>query len=75
MKRSKRRRQEIALALACLAATTAVDAKLDIVIDRHITRVMKATDHNISLAAEVLGMHRRSLQRYLRRKRKSRRRA
>ncbi len=57
------------LALAYLGATNASSVVLDHVIDGHILRVLDATDGNLSLAAELLGMHRRSLQRYLRRKR------
>lgn len=57
------------LALAYLGATHAGDVVLDRIIDGHILRVLDATDGNLSLAAELLGMHRRSLQRYLRRKR------
>jgi ActR/RegA family two-component response regulator len=57
------------LALAYLGATNAGDVVLDRIIDGHILRVLDATDGNLSLAADLLGMHRRSLQRYLRRKR------
>jgi ActR/RegA family two-component response regulator len=43
---------------------------LDDVIDEHIMRAMQAAEFNVSVAAEALGMHRRSLQRYLRRREK-----
>jgi ActR/RegA family two-component response regulator len=57
------------LALAFLGALNADDVRLKRVVDRHIARVLDAADQNLSLAAKLLGMHRRSLQRYVRRKR------
>jgi ActR/RegA family two-component response regulator len=57
------------LALAFLGARSADEVLLSRIIDEHIERVLDATDANVSLAAELLGMHRRSLQRYSRRKR------
>ncbi len=63
--RSGHRRE---LALAYLGALSAADVYLDRIIDEHIARVLAATDENLSTAAELLGMHRRSLQRYVRRK-------
>jgi ActR/RegA family two-component response regulator len=56
------------LALAFLGATNATDIRLQVVIDRHMTRVLDASDGNLSLAAKLLGMHRRSLQRYKRKR-------
>jgi len=55
-------------AIAFLGAANATDLKLAGVIDRHIVRVLDATDGNLSLAAQLLGMHRRSLQRYEKRR-------
>jgi ActR/RegA family two-component response regulator len=46
---------------------SAADVVLTTVIDRHIRGVLDATDGSLSLAAHLLGMHRRSLQRYMRR--------
>jgi ActR/RegA family two-component response regulator len=63
------------LALAFLGANNATDVQLQIVIDRHIARVLDASDGNLSLGAKLLGMHRRSLQRYERRKRPALRRS
>ena len=60
------------LALAIFGAMNAGDLRLKRVIDQHIARVLAAADGNLSLAAELLGMHRRSLQRYKSRKRASR---
>lgn len=57
------------LALAYLGMPDLADIRLKQVIDDHVARVLAATDENLSLAAELLGMHRRSLQRYVRRKR------
>ena len=79
MPKKRRPRQERAeqardLALAIFGASNATDARLQVVIDRHIARVIDAADGNLSLAAKLLGMHRRSLQRYARRKRPTRRR-
>lgn len=67
---SSRSRAEQArnLALAFLGATSADEVQLDRVIDAHIRRVLGATDENLSLAAKLLGMHRRSLQRHARRR-------
>ncbi len=67
-RRPKRREQDRELALAYLAVGNVDEIRLDHVIDAHIARVLGATDHNLSLAADLLGMHRRSLQRYVRRK-------
>ena len=63
------------LALAFLGAKNAADVQLQVVIDRHIARVLDAANGNVSLTAGLLGMHRRSLQRYARRKRPRRGRA
>ena len=64
----KRRAHDRELALAYLGALSADEMRLDQVIDDHIRRVLQATNQNLSLAADLLGMHRRSLQRYARRK-------
>lgn len=71
MLRSRRTRSRHGhdLTLAFLGATSAREVWLTSVMDAHIHRVLDATDGNLSLAAQVLKMHRRSLQRYLRRKR------
>ncbi|HEY2749171.1 MAG TPA: helix-turn-helix domain-containing protein [Polyangia bacterium] len=47
---------------------SADEVRLRRVVSAHIERVLEATDHNLSLAADLLGMNRRSLQRYARRK-------
>ena len=60
------------LAIAYLGALELDEIRLKRVIDEHIQRVLTAADNNLSLAASLLGMHRRSLQRYLRRKRPAR---
>jgi ActR/RegA family two-component response regulator len=70
---TKRADQARDLALAIFGATYAADVQLKRVIDQHIARVLTAADGNLSLAAKLLGMHRRSLQRYERRKRPRRR--
>jgi ActR/RegA family two-component response regulator len=56
------------LALAFLGAANAADVRLDAVIDQQIARVLEAADGSISVTADLLGMHRRSLQRHLRRR-------
>ena len=68
---SSRRRAEHArdLALAFLGATSADEVQLKRVVEAHIKRVLGATNENLSLAAKLLGMHRRSLQRHELRKR------
>jgi transcriptional regulator with GAF, ATPase, and Fis domain len=63
----KRREQDRQLALAYLGTPAPAQIRLDEVISDHIKRVLEATDGNLSLAATLLGMHRRSLQRYARR--------
>lgn len=65
--RQKRREHDRELALAYLAVDSVDEVRLDRVIDEHIKRVLVATDQNLSLTADLLGMHRRSLQRYVRR--------
>ncbi|MCU1277411.1 MAG: hypothetical protein JWM53_957 [bacterium] len=62
------------LAIAYMGATNIDELRLKRVIDTHIRRVLDATDENLSAAADLLGMHRRSLQRYVRRRRPRRRR-
>ena len=71
----ERRAHDRELALAYLGAVSADEMRLDQVIDDHIKRVLDATNQNLSLAADLLGMHRRSLQRYARRKQLRTRRA
>jgi hypothetical protein len=66
--RRKRRERDLELALAFLGAPRIDEIRLDNVIDEHIKRVLAATDDNLSLSADLLGMHRRSLQRYARRR-------
>lgn len=70
--RSKKRRRDHArdLALAYLGAPSVDELPMQRVIDRHIARVLDAADGNLSLAADLLGMHRRSLQRYMRRRKR-----
>ena len=70
MKRRPRqtREQSRELALAYLGAVGADEVRLRTMVSAHIERVLEASDHNLSLAAELLGMNRRSLQRYARRK-------
>jgi ActR/RegA family two-component response regulator len=71
--RRKRAAQARDLALANLGATNAADVQLDRRIDAHITRVLSAADGNLSLTADLLGVNRRTMQRYTKRKaRKSR---
>src|SRR5436309_534567 len=62
-----RREQDAHLALAYLGAPPPATIHLEHVIAEHIKRVLQATDGNLSLGAVLLGMHRRSLQRYARR--------
>jgi ActR/RegA family two-component response regulator len=57
------------MALAILGATSADEVRLKHVVEQHIKRVLGAADENLSLAAKLLGMHRRSLQRHALRKR------
>jgi ActR/RegA family two-component response regulator len=66
LRRSREEHRE--LALAYLAAVSVDEVRLRSVVAAHIERVLAASDHNLSLAAELLGMNRRSLQRYARRK-------
>lgn len=66
--RGQRRARDRELALAYLGIRSAAEIQLDRVIDEHIERVLDAADGNLSLAADLLGMHRRSLQRYARRR-------
>ena len=62
------REQHRELALAYLGTATVDDVRLRSIVAAHIERVLEASDHNLSLAADLLGMNRRSLQRYARRK-------
>ena len=52
-----------------LGASNAEEVRLKYIVEQHIKRVLTATDENLSLAAKLLGMHRRSLQRHALRKR------
>ena len=72
--RGKRAAQARDLALAILGAANAADVRLDTVIEAQIGRVLDAADGSISLTADLLGMHRRSLQRYMKRQRRPKRR-
>lgn len=69
---SARKKSARALALAYLGARMAKEVELDQVVREHVDRVMDATSGNVSLAADLLGMHRRSLQRYQRRQKRKR---
>lgn len=68
--RRKRTAHALDLAVAFIGAATVDDVRMRRVI--HIARVPDATDGNLSLSAELLGMHRRSLQRYIRRRQRPR---
>ena len=70
MKRRTRKGRGRALALAYLGGPRPTEIRLKHVVDQHIKRVLAATDGNLSVAAELLGINRRSLQRHARRKRK-----
>ena len=70
----RRRDHQRDLALAYLGFSDVTQAQLDRVVRGHVIRVLAATDHNLSLAAELLGMHRRTLQRQLQAARRRRRR-
>lgn len=56
------------LALAFLGAHDATEVRLAGLIERDTRRVLDAADHNLSLAAELLGVNRRTMQRYARRR-------
>jgi ActR/RegA family two-component response regulator len=56
---------EISDALRRFGAKHLRELRLRQVLDSHIQRVIRACDGNISLAAKLLGVHRRSLQRRL----------
>lgn len=58
-----RRKHRRALALAILGVRFTSEVRLANVASDHVDRVMDATDGNLSLAAEMLGINRRSLQR------------
>jgi ActR/RegA family two-component response regulator len=60
------------LALAFLGVRSVDDVRLDRVIDRHIARVLDAAGRNLSLTAALLGVNRRTMQRYMRRRRRAR---
>lgn len=60
------------LALAYLGALDVSEVRLRSVVDAHINRVLAATDGRLSTASELLGIHRRSLERYVRRKARGR---
>jgi len=68
MKQENRASLRRDLALAYLGVQHAAQVRLKNVIDQHIDRVIAASDDNLSAAAKLLGMHRRSLQRHLRRR-------
>jgi ActR/RegA family two-component response regulator len=56
---------EISEALRRFGAKHLRELRLREILDSHIQRVIRACDGNISLAAKLLGVHRRSLQRRL----------
>jgi ActR/RegA family two-component response regulator len=56
------------LALAYLGVSSVDDVRMQRVIERHIARVLEAADGNLSLAAELLGVNRRTMQRDVRRR-------
>jgi ActR/RegA family two-component response regulator len=60
------------LALAYLGASNIDDVRMRRVVDRHIGRVLDAADGNLSLAADLLGINRRTMQRYTKRHRRRR---
>ena len=63
----RRRRQVNAeLALAFLGARSADEVRLTKVVDRHVKHVLDAADGNLSVAAELLGVNRRTMQRHAR---------
>ncbi|MCU1277072.1 MAG: hypothetical protein JWM53_618 [bacterium] len=72
--RQQRSEQARDLALAIFGATNADDVRMQRVIESHIARVLDAADGNLSLSAKLLGVNRRTLQRYARRKGPARRR-
>jgi hypothetical protein len=57
--RQKRATHSRDLALAIFGTANADDVRMQRVIDRHIARVLDAADNNLSLAANLLGIHRR----------------
>jgi ActR/RegA family two-component response regulator len=62
-------RYQRALALAYLGTENASEVHLKRIIEQHIERVLAASDYNRGTAAELLGVHRRSIERYLRSRR------
>jgi ActR/RegA family two-component response regulator len=62
------------LALAFLGAHDVTEVRMAGILDRHIKRVLEATDDNLSLAAELLGVNRRTMQRLKERERSRRKR-
>jgi ActR/RegA family two-component response regulator len=60
------------LALAFLGARSAQDVRMRHVVAEHIARVLDATNGNLSLTAQLLGVNRRTMQRYARRRRRAR---
>jgi ActR/RegA family two-component response regulator len=68
-RRSARRRgHPRELALAYLGARSLDDVSMRSIVDRHIVRVLDAADGNLSVAADLLGINRRTMQRYARRR-------
>ncbi len=69
---SSRRKSNVRLAamniaVASLGISNVTEARLDKVEVKHIRKVLDAADGNISLAARLLGLPRRTLQRKLKR--------
>jgi transcriptional regulator of acetoin/glycerol metabolism len=58
------------LALSFLGVRSINEVHLDRVVDRHVERVLDAANGNLSLTAAILGVNRRTMQRYMRRRRR-----
>jgi transcriptional regulator of acetoin/glycerol metabolism len=56
------------LALSFLGVRSIDDVRIERVTSRHIARVLDATNGNLSLTATLLGINRRTMQRYMRRR-------
>ena len=52
------------LALAFLGVAHPAELHLERIVDDHIARVLEAADGSVSLAATILGVNRRTLQRH-----------
>jgi ActR/RegA family two-component response regulator len=58
---------EVSAALKRGGASSLKELQLSAVIEAHVRRVLRAAGGSITLAAQLLGQHRRSLQRTMRR--------